>query len=151
MGIPERLRCALANVATVLCTVAYKALRIHDSEQVIGSSLETHFEYDADGKAVLMRPPKLLLYDDSSGKSQDIYLFLGRRPVRHSGIAPETSRCVSTRSQAAKREYAYGPSSPQADTKFGAFTQALYDEAKAKGWVVISMKDDWKQLFPFDA
>ncbi len=50
-----------------------------------------------------------------------------------------------------KREYAYGPSSPHTETKFGAFTQAFYDEAKAKGWIVISMKDDWKQLFPFEA
>ena len=49
-------------------------------EQIIGSSLETQFEYDDNGKAVLMRPPKLLLYDDASGKPQDIYLFLGRRP-----------------------------------------------------------------------
>jgi len=32
----------------------------------------------------------------------------------------------------------------------GTFTQALYDEAKKRGWVVISMKDDWKRLFPFD-
>lgn len=44
-----------------------------------------------------------------------------------------------------KREYAYDPDSPQTDSKFGAFTQALYDEAKAKGWIVISMKADWKR------
>jgi hypothetical protein len=24
------------------------------------------------------------------------------------------------------------------------------DEAKKHGWAVISMKDDWKRLFPFD-
>ena len=24
------------------------------------------------------------------------------------------------------------------------------DEAKARGWTVISMKDDWKRIFPFD-
>ncbi|HEY3676844.1 MAG TPA: HAD family hydrolase, partial [Candidatus Tumulicola sp.] len=49
-------------------------------EEVIGSSLETQFDYDEGGKAVLMRPPKLLLYDDAAGKPQDIYLFLGRPP-----------------------------------------------------------------------
>jgi hypothetical protein len=31
------------------------------------------------------------------------------------------------------------------------FTQALYDEAKKDGWVVISMKNDWKRIFGFDA
>jgi hypothetical protein len=44
-----------------------------------------------------------------------------------------------------KREYAYGPKS-----KVGTFTDALMGEAKKKNWTVISMKDDWKQIFAFD-
>ena len=32
----------------------------------------------------------------------------------------------------------------------GTFTQALYDEAKARGWNVISMKKDWNRIFSFD-
>jgi hypothetical protein len=36
------------------------------------------------------------------------------------------------------------------DTKVGAFSQALMDEAKENGWVVISMKNDWKRLFVWD-
>jgi hypothetical protein len=36
------------------------------------------------------------------------------------------------------------------DTKVGTFTQQLYDEAKKRGWVVISMKYDWKKIFAFD-
>ena len=50
-------------------------------EQVIGSSYEVQFEYDASGKPVLMRPPKLLLFNDTVAKPQDIYLFLGRPPL----------------------------------------------------------------------
>ena len=50
----------------------------------------------------------------------------------------------------AEREYAYGPAQGLPESKVGAFTQALYDEAKAKGWTVISMKHDWKRVFPFD-
>ena len=38
------------------------------------------------------------------------------------------------------------------DTKVGTFpTQDLYDEAKKDGWVVISMKNDWKRIFAFEA
>jgi len=48
----------------------------------------------------------------------------------------------------AAREYAYGPAAGLPDTKVGTFTQALYDEAKQKGWMVISMKNDWKEVFP---
>ena len=29
-------------------------------------------------------------------------------------------------------------------------TQALYDEATQRGWIVISMKNDWKRVFTFD-
>jgi hypothetical protein len=36
------------------------------------------------------------------------------------------------------------------DTKVGAFTQALYDEAMKDGWLVISMKNDWKRIFAFE-
>jgi hypothetical protein len=35
------------------------------------------------------------------------------------------------------------------NTKFGTFTQVLYDEAVKEGWVVISIKNDWKRLFDF--
>ncbi len=47
----------------------------------------------------------------------------------------------------ATREYAYGPANGLPDTKVGTFSPALYDEAKAKGWTVISMKNDWKRIF----
>jgi hypothetical protein len=142
------------------------AERVYDMspEQIIGSSLETQFGYDDDGKAVLMRPPKLLLYDDASGKPQDIYLFLGRRPRAafgnstgdqqmleyvESGAGPRFMALVLHDDET--REYAYGPGSAHADTKFGAFTQALADMAKTKNWTVISMKNDWNRLFPFDS
>ena len=35
--------------------------------------------------------------------------------------------------------------------KVGTFAQALYEEAKSKGWTVISMKSDWKRIFGFDS
>lgn len=132
-------------------------------ERVIGSSLETKFDYDADGKAVLMRPPKLLLYNDLAGKPEDIYLFLGRPPIAAFGNSTGDQQMLEYTEAAGgarlmllvlhddrQREYSYGPEEGQADTKFGAFTQALYDAAIAKNWVVASMKRDWKRIFTFD-
>jgi hypothetical protein len=51
----------------------------------------------------------------------------------------------------ARREYAYGPAEGLPDTKVGTFTQELDDEAKKDGWVVISMKNDWKRIFGFES
>ena len=50
----------------------------------------------------------------------------------------------------AAREYAYGPAQGLPDTRVGTFTQGLFDEAKAKGWTIISMKQDWKRVFAFE-
>lgn len=142
------------------------AQRVYETppERIIGSSLETKFDYDVDGKAVLMRPPKLLLYNDLAGKPEDIYLFLGRPPLAAFGNSTGDQQMLEYTQAAGgarlmllvlhddpEREYSYGPEAGQADTKFGAFTQALYDEATAKGWVVASMKRDWKRVFAFDS
>jgi hypothetical protein len=50
----------------------------------------------------------------------------------------------SGRSKRAEQGYAYG-----ADTKVGTFSDALMAEAKKSGWIVISMKNDWKCIFPW--
>ena len=46
----------------------------------------------------------------------------------------------------AVREFAYG-----AESKIGTFSDALMAEAKKNGWTVISMKNDWKVIFPFES
>ncbi len=50
----------------------------------------------------------------------------------------------------ATREYAYGPAEGLPNSRVGTFPQALYDEAKQKGWIVIRMKTDWKRVFGFE-
>jgi hypothetical protein len=36
-----------------------------------------------------------------------------------------------------------------AAAKLGIPPTTQYDEAKKQGWIVISMKNDWKVIFPF--
>jgi hypothetical protein len=48
----------------------------------------------------------------------------------------------------AAREYAYGPALGLPDVKLGAFTPALYEQARKDGWTVVSMKNDWRAVFP---
>ncbi len=128
-------------------------------EQIIGSALTTKYEYQ-DGVGVLMREPKLLLSNDLAGKPEDIYLFLGRHPRVAFGnssgdhqMLEYTQACGGVSLEMlvlhddAVREYAYGPAEGLPDSKVGTFPQTLYDEAKAKGWTVISMKNDWKRIF----
>jgi phosphoglycolate phosphatase-like HAD superfamily hydrolase len=129
-------------------------------EQVIGSAVDSQYTYNQAGQGVLMRPPKLLLNNNSSGKPQDIYLVIGRHPKAAFGNSSgdqqmlEYTQAGGGRSLVmlvlhddAQREYAYGPAQGLRESKVGTFTQALYDEAKARSWIVISMKNDWKQIF----
>jgi phosphoglycolate phosphatase-like HAD superfamily hydrolase len=131
-------------------------------EQVVGSAGGTKFGYDKSGKPILVKEPKLLLNDDHAGKPEGIHLMIGRRPYAavgnsigdrqmleytHAGEGLRLTMIVLH--DDAKREYAYGPAQGLPDTKLGTFTQALYDEAKENGWIVISMKDDWKRIFSF--
>ena len=129
-------------------------------EQVVGSSIATKYEY-RDGKPVLMRLPKVFFIDDHTGKAIGINLFIGKRPYAAFGnsdgdremlewtTAGEGARLgMLVLHDDAEREYAYGPAAGLPDTKVGTFTLGLYDEAKKKDWIVISMKKDWKIIFP---
>jgi phosphoserine phosphatase len=133
------------------------------AEQVIGSAVATEYTYDNAGNGVLVRPPKLLLNNNFSGKPEDIYLFIGRHPqaafgnstgdqqmLEYTEAGPGAHLMMIVLHDDAQREYAYGPANGLPASQIGTFTQALYDEAKSKGWVVISMKHDWKQIFSWE-
>ena len=132
-------------------------------EEVVGTAGETKFGYDKNGKPFLTKEPKLLLNDNGVGKPEGIYLMIGRRPFAAFGNSTGDRQMLEYTKAGdgarlamlvlhddAEREYAYGPAQGLPDTKVGTFTQALYDEAKKNGWTVISMKNDWKTIFPFE-
>jgi phosphoserine phosphatase len=132
-------------------------------EEVVGTAGETKFGYDKNGKPFLTKEPKLLLNDNGVGKPEGIYLMIGRRPVAAFGNSTGDRQMLEYTKAGdgerlamivlhddATREYAYGPAEGLPVTKVGTFTQALYDEAKKNGWTVISMKNDWKTIFPFE-
>jgi phosphoserine phosphatase len=132
-------------------------------EQVVGTAGGTKFGYDKSGKPFLTKEPKLLLNDNNAGKPEGIHLMIGRHPFAAFGNSTGDRQMLEYTKAGdgarlamlvlhddAEREYAYGPAQGLPDTKVGTFTQALYDEAKKNGWTVISMKNDWKVIFPFE-
>ena len=132
-------------------------------EQVVGTAGGAKYGYGKDGMPFLTKEPKLLLNDDKAGKPEGIHLMIGRRPVIAFGNSVGDAQMLEYTKAGngarlalivmhddAKREYAYGPARGLPDSKVGTFTQALYDEAGKKGWIVVSMKDDWKRIFAFE-
>jgi len=132
-------------------------------EQVVGTAAGITFGYDKSGKPVLTKDPKLLLNDNDAGKVQGIHLMIGRQPFAAFGNSTGDRQMLeyTKAGRGARlamlvlhddsvREYAYGPARGLPDTKVGTFPQELADQAQRAGWVVISMKGDWKRVFAFE-
>jgi phosphoglycolate phosphatase-like HAD superfamily hydrolase len=123
-------------------------------EQVIGSQGKLEYEL-RDGKPALVKLPEVHFVDDKEGKPVGIQTIIGRRPIAAfgnsdgdlqmlqwttSGPGPRLGLLV--RHTDATREWAY-----DRDSHIGKLAAAL-DAAPANGWIVVSMKDDWKTVFP---
>jgi hypothetical protein len=123
-------------------------------EQVVGSSIKTKFEM-VNGTPQLVRLPEINFIDDKEGKPVGINQYIGRRPIAAFGNSDGDQQMLEWTAAGsgprlmllvhhtdAAREYAYDRQS-----SMGRLDKAL-DEANAKGWVVVDMKNDWKTIFP---
>ena len=131
-------------------------------EQVVGSSIVTKYDISS-GKPILMREPKPFFVDDGPGKVIGINMFIGKRPYAAFGNTAGDQQMLEwtqagdgarlmmlVHHDDADREYAYGPAGGLPDTHVGTFSEALMTTANKNGWIVISMKNDWKRIFSFE-
>lgn len=125
-------------------------------DQVIGSSIKTEFVME-DGLAQIKRLPEMDFIDDKAGKPVGINRFIGRKPIFCSGNSDGDLQMMQwtasgegerfmlyLRHTDAVREWAY-----DRESHIGRLDKAL-DIAEEEGWTVISMKDDWKLVYPFE-
>lgn len=127
-------------------------------EQIVGSTGKLKYELSAAGEPVLMRLPEIDFIDDGPGKPVGIQKHIGLRPTLAFGNSDgdyEMLRWTTADTGSgqprlglivhhddAEREYAYDHPSA-----VGQLKRALV-EAKERGWVIVSMKNDWKAVFP---
>jgi phosphoglycolate phosphatase-like HAD superfamily hydrolase len=123
-------------------------------ERVVGSSIETRYEMQG-GKPSLLRLPEIDFVDDKTGKPVGIHKHVGRHPILAFGNSDgdfEMLQWTTTGSGGARlglilhhddaeREYAY-----DRESRVGKLDRAL-DAAGESGWLVVSMKSDWKTVF----
>jgi len=122
-------------------------------EQVIGSQIQLAFAM-RDGKAVVVREPKVIFIDDGVGKPVGIQRHTGRRPILAFGNSDGDLEMLQWTTGGegrrlglilhhtdGEREYAYDRQSP-----FGRLAKAM-DLAPRNGWVLVSMRDDWSRVF----
>ncbi len=122
--------------------------------QVIGSTFALE-PGEADGRIVLTRQPRVDFVDDGPGKPVGIAKQIGRRPIaafgnsdgdwhmlRYATEGPGRRLGMIVRHDDAQREYAY-----DRESHVGRLARAL-DEAPARSWQVVSMREDWLRVFP---
>lgn len=127
-------------------------------ERVIGTAGVTQYSYN-NGEPELMKLPTLLFLNDKAGKPAAINLFIGKKPIIAFGNSDGDREMLEwTQSSKGKhlmllvhhddaeREYAYDTKS-----KVGTFSESLFTQAAKNHWQVISMKKDWKVIFPFNS
>jgi phosphoglycolate phosphatase-like HAD superfamily hydrolase len=125
-------------------------------EQVIGSTGKLKFEL-RDGKPVLVKLPEIDFIDDKAGKPAGIHKVIGRRPILAFGNSDGDLQMLQWTAAGSgarfiglvhhtdgEREWAYDRKS-----SIGQLNRAL-DEANAKSWTVVNMKNDWKRIFAFE-
>ncbi|WP_245232493.1 hypothetical protein [Thiorhodococcus minor] len=102
-----------------------------------------------------MRKAEIAFVDDKAGKPVGIQRHVGRRPILAFGNSDGDYQMLEwTTAGAGKRlglilhhddkarEYAY-----DRDSHIGRLDKGL-DDAESNGWVLVSMKRDWSQVFP---
>lgn len=127
------------------------------SHEVVGSTSQSTYVDDNTNRNMI-KTRKLLFICDKGGKPEAIHLFIGKKPLiafgnsdgdqqmlewTESGLGKRLM--VLVHHDDAKREYSY-----DAQSKIGTLSTALLQEAENHHWQVISMKNDWKVIFPFE-
>jgi phosphoserine phosphatase len=121
-------------------------------EQVIGSSIVTKYELQ-EGKPRLVRQPEVDFLNDKEGKPVGIQRHIGRRPLMAFGNSDGDFQMLEWTTARGgfgllvhhddeEREVAY-----DRESHVGKLARGL-DEAAKRGWVVVSMKKDWKTIHP---
>ncbi|MDR5785218.1 HAD family hydrolase [Caballeronia sp. LP003] len=123
-------------------------------EQVIGTQEKLKSEV-RDGKPVLIRQPGFDFVDDGPGKPVGIFRAIGRRPIlafgnsdgdremlEYTASGPGATLALLLHHDDAQREFAYDRQSSLARL------DKAWDEALARKWIIVSMKQDWTTVYP---
>jgi hypothetical protein len=123
-------------------------------EQVVGSAGKLKLETRG-GRPALVKLAQIDFIDDKGGKPVGIQSRIGRRPIAAFGNSDGDLEMLQWTTAAAglrfalfvhhddaEREFAYDRTDPLAAFNVG------WNEAVARGWTVVSMKNDWRVIYP---
>ena len=119
-------------------------------ERVVGSASTESFRADDKG-AHIMRGAGIDFVDDGPAKAVNIWDRIGRRPILAAGNA--NGDIPMLKFAGGKDHHALrllvNHDDAGRETNYTAGAEKAMKLAKEQGWTVVSMKNDWKQVFAF--
>lgn len=124
------------------------------AQNVVGSSIKTKYEV-RDGTPAIMRLPELNFVDDKAGKPVGINSHIGKRPIAAFGNSDGDFEMLQWTTSGKGRRFglivhhddAVRETAYDRESHIGRLVKGL-DEGPKLGWTIVSMKNDWKQIFP---
>jgi phosphoglycolate phosphatase-like HAD superfamily hydrolase len=118
----------------------------------IGSSVTFQYGEDSQGVAQVLRTKELEQpIDDGPGKPVHIHRAIGRRPIMAAGNSNGDIHMLkyATRYKQATLGLLVHHDDPEREYAYDGGTENALQLALEEGWIVVSMKDDWKTIFKF--
>jgi len=121
-------------------------------EQIIGSNIRLRYEI-RNGSPVLVRLPAIELFDEGVEKPVAIHHFIGKKPIFAFGDSDGDLPMLQWVASGAGSRFTglvHHTDSERAHEihlPIGRSDHVLA-EAQARGWTVVDMKEDWKDVFP---
>lgn len=117
-------------------------------ERVIGSSFALEYRETTDGTDVLYKG-EIEYFDDGPTKPVRIWTRIGRRPIAAAGNANGDVPMLRFTGGASRPALRLLVLHDDADREFDytAGAENALEQAKQRGWAVISIKNDWKHVY----
>ncbi len=123
-------------------------------EQVMGSSIKTKYVLK-NGVPMLVRQPAINFIDDKEGKPVGILQHIGRRPIAAFGNSDGDFQMLEWVTAGPGPRFGLIVHHDDSDLEYacdrnsgiGRLARGL-DEGPKRGWTIVSMKNDWKTVFP---
>jgi hypothetical protein len=119
-------------------------------ERVIGSNITFETRMTDDDLVLYRKPGLIEPFDDGPGKPVNIELHIGRKPILAGGNADGDIHMLrySETSGPLSLQLVLNHDDPERDYAYeGSSAKKVFPLARERGWTVISMKNDWHEVF----
>ena len=119
-------------------------------KRVIGSTLAYRYAVDGTGADSIVQRAELDVVDDGPGKPVQIWNIIGRRPILAAGNSNGDLQMLNFTGGSAlpALRLLVVHDDEQREFNYQAGAEKVLEAVQANGWTAISIKNDWRKVFP---